>query len=100
MSYRLRFERRVFKDLERISKYDLIRIDRAIQSLALQPFPVGVKKLVGETSIYRLRQGDYRILYTVDKAPKVIRIIGVRHRKESYRQRPYFLCVGPRLETA
>lgn len=85
MNYILRYEKRVLKDLDRIPQKDLIRIDRIIQSLALQPFPVGVKKLVGESDLYRIRQGNYRINYTVDHRAKVVSILGVRHRRESYR---------------
>jgi mRNA interferase RelE/StbE len=85
MSYILRYEKRVLKDLDRIPQKNLIRIDKTIQSLAFQPFPLGVKKLVGESNLYRVRQGDYRIIYTVDPTAKIVSILGVRHRKESYR---------------
>jgi mRNA interferase RelE/StbE len=85
MSITLRFEKRVFKDLDRIPKNDLVRIDKTIRSLGLQPFPVGVKKLVGETNLYRLRQGDYRIVYAVDRQARIVSVLGVRHRREAYR---------------
>jgi mRNA interferase RelE/StbE len=85
MRYTLRFEKRVFKDLDRVPRNELVRIDKTIQSLALQPFPVGVKKLVGETNLYRLRQGDYRIVYAVDRQARIISVLGVRHRREAYR---------------
>ena len=85
MSYLLRFEKRVLKDLDRIPEKDLVRIDKTIQALALQPHPVGVKKLVGEESLYRVRQGDYRIIYMVDHKTNVVSILGVRHRRDVYR---------------
>jgi len=86
MSYVLRYEKRVLKDLDRLSKKDLVRIDKTIQSLALQPHPVGVKKLVGEENLYRVRQGDYRIVYAVDHKAGVVSILGVRHRRDVSRR--------------
>jgi mRNA interferase RelE/StbE len=85
VSYILRYEKRLLKDLDRIPNKDLVRIDKTIQSLALQSQPVGVKKLVGEENLYRMRQGDYRIVYTVDHKAGVVNILGVRHRKDVYR---------------
>jgi len=85
MSYVLRFEKRVLKDLDRIPQKDLLRIDKTIQALTVQPQPVGVKKLVGEGNLYRVRQGDYRIIYTVDHKAGVVSILGVRHRRDVYR---------------
>lgn len=85
MSYTLRYEKRVFKDLDRIPPKDLIRVDKTLHALAIQPFPAGVKKLVGEGNLYRVRQGDYRIVYMVDHKTRVVSILGVRHRREVYR---------------
>ena len=84
--YRLRYEKRVFKDLDRIPDNYVIRIDRSIQALRQNPLPMGTKKLVGERNLYRIRQGDYRIIYTIDHRSKEVKILGVRHRKESYRR--------------
>lgn len=83
--YALLFEKRVLKDLDRLPKPDLARVDKNIQLLAQNPLPPGSKKLVGERNLYRVRQGDYRIIYAVDHKIKEVRILGVRHRKESYR---------------
>jgi len=83
--YALLVEKRVLKDLDRLPKPDLIRVDKTIQLLAQNPLPPGSKKLVGERNLYRVRQGDYRIIYSADHKAKEVRILGVRHRKESYR---------------
>jgi len=83
--YALLVEKRVLKDLDRLRKPDLIRVDKTIQLLAQNPLPPGSKKLVGERNLYRVRQGDYRIIYSADHKAKEVRILGVRHRKESYR---------------
>jgi mRNA interferase RelE/StbE len=47
--------------------------------------PPGVKKLSGSSSLYRARQGDYRIIYTIEHSEKIIKIVLVRHRKSAYR---------------
>ena len=83
--YRLLFEKRVFKDFDRLSQDDLERIENSIQMLSQNPLPPGSKKLVGEQNMYRVRQGVYRVMYTVDHKLKEVHILGVRHRKDSYR---------------
>lgn len=83
--YRLLFEKRVFKDFERLPQDDLERIANHLQALNQNPVPPGAKKLVGERTMYRIRQGVYRIVYTVDHTLQEVRILGVRHRKDAYR---------------
>lgn len=83
--YRLLFEKRVFKDLDRLPQNDLERIENSMQMLSQNPLPPGSKKLVGEQSMYRIRQGVYRVIYTIDHKLKEVHILGVRHRKDSYR---------------
>jgi mRNA interferase RelE/StbE len=83
--YTLLFEKWVLKDLDRLPKPELVRVDKTIQLLAKNPLPPGSKKLVGEHNLYRVRQGDYRIIYTVDHKAEEVRILGVRHRKDAYR---------------
>lgn len=55
-----------------------------IDSLAKNPFPQGHKALKGEEG-YRVRSGDYRILYVVDKKNNTVTIAKIRHRKDAYR---------------
>jgi mRNA interferase RelE/StbE len=62
--------------------YELIL--NKIESLKELSFPIGVKKLVGR-ECWRLRVGDYRILYNIDNKNKEITILSVAHRKEAYR---------------
>ncbi|MFQ6119660.1 MAG: type II toxin-antitoxin system RelE/ParE family toxin [Methanosarcinales archaeon] len=61
------------------------RIDRGIQDLKENPLPRGVKKLKGTNNKYRIRQGNYRILYEIDKESKLIIIYRIKHRKKVYR---------------
>jgi mRNA interferase RelE/StbE len=62
------------------------RISEAIDDLATHPRPPGAKRLVGQDG-YRLRQGDYRILYTVDDQALAIRVYRIGHRRDIYRHR-------------
>ena len=62
----------------------LFRLVKTIESLKYNPFPQNSKKLIGNLG-YRLRVGDYRILYTVDKVIKIIEIYMIGHRKNVYR---------------
>jgi len=83
--YTLLYEKRVVKDLDQIPDKDVVRIDKNIRLLRQNPLPLGSKKLVSERNLYRIRQGDYRIIYTADHKFKEIRILGVRHRKKAYK---------------
>lgn len=71
-------------DIRSLPQTDIRRIARRIQVLAENPRPSGCKKLTGQDG-YRVRQGDYRILYEVDDANRAVTIVKVRHRREAYR---------------
>ena len=58
-----------------------------IQSLANEPRPIGVKKLSGEKDIYRVRVGNYRVLYRIVNKVLVVVVVSVGHRREVYRDR-------------
>ena len=83
--YQILYEKRVYKDLDRIPAKDLDRIHQTILSLESNPRKAGTKKLQSFTNRYRIRQGDYRIVFTIDEATKAVIIVLVRHRKEVYR---------------
>jgi mRNA interferase RelE/StbE len=61
------------------------RIASAIDNLATNPRPMGAHKLAGENSIYRIRVGDYRILYAIEDRQLLVLVIRVGHRREVYR---------------
>jgi mRNA interferase RelE/StbE len=65
------------------------RIDRAIRALALEPRPSGCKKLVGKQfdNLYRIRVGDWRILYAIEDDRLVVLILDVVRRDQAYRAR-------------
>jgi len=72
-------------DLKKIDKQYIPRIVEPIEKLAENPFPVQSKKLKGSELSYRLRVGDYRVIYQVDQLNKAIVIYHVRHRKDIYK---------------
>jgi len=87
-SYSVVIAERAEKDIAAIpSRHDRERIDRRIAALAHDPRPPGSKKLKGSISRYRIRQGDYRILYSIEDAIRVVAIVHVGHRKDVYRRR-------------
>lgn len=85
MAYRIEFTPRAdrqFRDLERSLQ---IRLGRRIDSLAENPYPQGVKKLGGKEDLYRVRVGDYRIVYQVRQKRLLVLIVRIGHRSEVYR---------------
>jgi mRNA interferase RelE/StbE len=83
--YELRFKPSVAKDLRDIPQTDVRRILARIETLRDDPRPAGSEKLSAQER-YRLRQGNYRILYTVADAEVVVEIVKVGHRREIYRE--------------
>lgn len=72
------------KELESLPHRDLVRIVSRIQALADNPRPPGGEKLSGQER-YRIRQGDYRILYEVNDARQAVTVVKIGHRREVYR---------------
>ena len=81
--FELRFKPTVAKDLRGISKTEVRRLLKRIQALRDEPRPSGCEKLAGK-ELYRIRQGVYRVVYSVDDAEVVIEVIKVGHRREVY----------------
>ena len=74
------------KDFDDIPKAIAQRIVKKIRNLASNPFPSQVAQLSGEEKLYRIRVGDYRIVYAVDSKAKLIFIHYIRHRSVVYRR--------------
>jgi mRNA interferase RelE/StbE len=83
--YELRFKPSVAKDLRDIARADVRRILARIETLRDDPRPPGSEKLSAQER-YRLRQGNYRILYTVSDVEVVVEVVMVGHRREVYRK--------------
>ena len=78
-------ERGAEKDLNRLTPAVFQRVITAIRGLKTSTRPAGSKKLTGPPGGWRLRAGDYRIIYEIDDRAKCVRILRVRHRREVYR---------------
>ncbi len=85
--YRVDIARRAVKVIARLPRPDQQRIRAAVDLLGDEPRPPGCTKLAGEDSVYRVRIGDYRILYEVFDARLVIHVVRIGHRREVYRGR-------------
>lgn len=83
--YEVYIEQRAERDLKRLSPDDFHRIVSRIKTLAEESRPYGCRKITGSKSDWRIRVGDYRIIYEIDEKNKVVRIMRVRHRREAYR---------------
>jgi mRNA interferase RelE/StbE len=80
--YRIEIKKSAIKELEIIPSRDLSRIMERIESLAGDPMPAGSKKLSGEEK-YRIRQGNYRILYLIEDDLLIVYVVKVAHRKDA-----------------
>jgi len=83
--YTVIVERQAEKTLRRLPKEVLSRVDRLLMSLAEEPRPAGCKKLRGYENLYRLRAGDWRLIYAIEDDQLVVLIIEVAPRGEAYR---------------
>jgi mRNA interferase RelE/StbE len=85
MAFRIEWKKSTRKDLRKLPSNTAERIVEAVEELAENPFPHGVEKLSGSEYAYRIRLGDYRIVYEVVAESKLVEIQRVRHRKDVYR---------------
>jgi mRNA interferase RelE/StbE len=83
--YRIELTPAARRDLGALPREVLPRVDARILDLSADPHSPRAKRLVGEEGILRVRVGDYRILYQVDDAAKVVTVVRVRHRRDVYR---------------
>ncbi len=81
--YQILIEKQVQKRLARIPEPDYTRIKNAIMALATNPRPTDSKKLKGRTS-YRIRQGNYRIIYEINDSILTVFVLDAGHRKDIY----------------
>ena len=82
--YQIELRSRAQRVLDRLPKTDFRALIEAIKELAQTPRPRGVEK-VKSTGLWRIRQGDYRIIYAIDDNRQIIIIVRVGHRREIYR---------------
>jgi mRNA interferase RelE/StbE len=84
-SYSILITKSAAKELERVPTKDRQRIVAKIRALADNPRPVGAEKLSGEDK-YRVRQGDYRILYEIVDLDLIVTVVRIGNRREVYRR--------------
>ncbi len=84
-SYKVSFRKSAEKELRKIHAPDLRRLVDKIGALSNNPRPPGIQLLKGEDRYYRIRQGDYRVVYEVDDSERGVIVIKVGHRREIYR---------------
>ena len=83
-AYEVYLERAAEQDLKRLSVRNFRRIIPRIKALAENPRPVGCRKISGSRNDWRIRVGDYRVIYEVDDEEKAVRLMRVRHRGKAY----------------
>lgn len=84
--YRVQIARRAVKALTALSRREQQRIRAAVDLLADEPRPPGCTALVGEPHTYRVRVGDYRIIYEILDDVLVIQVVRIGHRRDVYRR--------------
>ncbi len=84
MKYTVLIERYAQKQIMKLDKKVIPLIKTAISSLAVDPRPFGYKKLKGEDA-YRIRVGDYRIIYEINDGKIIVTVVSVGHRKNIYK---------------
>jgi mRNA interferase RelE/StbE len=83
--YQVVVERSAEKDLKRLRAEIRVRVAVALRGLAKNPRPSGSRKLAGTKHDWRIRVGDYRIIYEIADVIRVVRVQRIRHRREVYR---------------
>lgn len=83
--YEVYLERAAERDLRRLSVENFQRIASRIKRLAGDPRPSGCRKITGSESDWRIRVGDYRVIYEIDDKARSVKVMRVRHRREAYR---------------
>ncbi|WP_193197224.1 type II toxin-antitoxin system RelE family toxin [Nostoc sp. MG11] len=85
MSYEVKFSKSAKKQFRKLPLDVQERIQTKINDLAIEPRPNGVKKLQGDDNSYRVRVGDYRVIYELDDDILIVTVIKVGHRSEIYK---------------
>ena len=79
------FARSARKELEALPVSFKLKILEKIEQLGYEPYPHGCKKIKGTMQSYRIRIGDYRVIYDIDGKKKIIDIVVIRHRQSAYK---------------
>ncbi len=85
MSYRIEFTSSAQREYLRLPKPERQRVGQRIDSLAENPRPAGCVKLAGATSLWRIRCGNYRVVYAIEDSALIVSVAKVGHRRDVYR---------------
>ena len=85
-SFSIQWRSSTKKDLRKLPPREVQRIVAEVESLGEEPFPHGSEKLAGAEDAYRIRLGNYRVVYQVFTDSRIVTIQRVRHRKDVYRR--------------
>ena len=88
MAYRIIIQASAQREMRALPDQVFTRLDKRIQALSTTPRPPKVERLETGHPVYRFRVGDYRILYEIRDADRLVIITAVRHRREAYRRIP------------
>jgi mRNA interferase RelE/StbE len=87
MAWQVRFKPSALREFQALPRQVQVRIGTRLDALAVDPRPHGVKKLEGGGDLYRIRVGDYRVVYAIDGPALVVLVVKVGHRGDVYRGR-------------
>ncbi len=85
MNYRIEFVKQAAKQFKALPNQEQQRLKPKIDSLAKEPRPTGVVKLSGEDDLYRIRVGNYRVIYSIQDNQLLILVVKIGHRRDIYR---------------
>ena len=85
-SYKIEWKQSAKKELRKLGKTVIPGIVNAVECLASEARPTGSRKLQGSEHLYRVRVGDYRIVYSIENKVLLIEVIRVGHRKDIYKK--------------
>jgi mRNA interferase RelE/StbE len=85
--YKILFQKTAYKEYQALPKAVKLRIDQALEMLSIDPLSevLRFKKIRGKENHYRIRLGDYRIIYSPQAATLIVRVIRIGHRRDVYR---------------
>jgi mRNA interferase RelE/StbE len=86
VNYEITLSGIALKSMEKIPKRELIKINEKIDELSSNPRPEGMKKIQGDENLYRIRSGNYRVIYRIFDKKIEISIVDVDHRKDIYKK--------------
>jgi mRNA interferase RelE/StbE len=87
MAFQIELAPAAYRVLKKLTGDTAQRLADAINELADDPRPAGMKKLAGEINLYRIRVGDYRIIYQIENKQLVVLIVAIGHRRDVYRRK-------------